>query len=172
MEEEIQAELQDSETPEQEQPVEITEEVVEETAEVNETPVVDSDELARKNKELYERAKKAEAELKTLKQQKPKGDEQPTNPSPASPEMTDRLERAELRLEGYSADEVDEIMTLGGVKALNNELIKAGIEAKRKERKSLEATPTNSAKSPMYKQYTEAELRKMSSEDLEKILPR
>jgi hypothetical protein len=126
----------------------------------------DSSELERKNRELYARAKKAEEELKKFKAQ-PKAEETPTNSSPG---IEERLERHELMLKGYSADEVDEIMSLGGQKALGNEIIKAGIEAKRKARKSLEATPSESGKSPIFRKFTEDELRAMPTEELEKLL--
>lgn len=132
------------------------------------TSQVSAEELAQKNKELYERAKKAEAKAKELEAKlKPKED-LTTNKS--SPNLEERLERQDLRIDGYSGDEVEFLMQNGGRKALDNPIVKEAIEALRKKKKSLEATPSGTAKSAVYQKYSEADLKKMSAEELEKIM--
>lgn len=77
----------------------------------------------------------------------------------------------ELRQDGYTKEQVEAIMDLGGSKALSNPVVKAGIDAMAKQARSAAATPSNSAKSAMYKQYSEGELRGMDTKKLEEILP-
>lgn len=84
----------------------------------------------------------------------------------------ERLERIELMQEGYSKEEVDSIMDLGGAKVLKNPLIRASIETMRTKAKSQDANQELSSKSPVYKKFTQADLDKMSSAELEKILPK
>ena len=121
-----------------------------------------AEELAEKNKQLYERAKKAEAKVKEL-EKKPKETNQPIN-------SDERFERLELKTEGYNSDEVDFLMQNGGRKALDNTIAMAGIEAIRKKAKSQNATPSGTNKSPVYQKFTVQDLSKMSSEELEKII--
>jgi len=92
-----------------------------------------------------------------------------TNPSPASDDAW--RQRIELKTDGYTSEEVDAIMELGGPQAINNPLVKEAIASIRKKAKSEAATPTDTAKSPIYQKFTEAELRAMPSAELEKILP-
>lgn len=82
-----------------------------------------------------------------------------------------RLERIELGQDGYSKDEVDAIMKLGGAKMVKNPLVKAAIEKLREKKKSKDASSEHRSKSPVYKKYTQADLDKMSSAELAKILP-
>ena len=89
----------------------------------------------------------------------------------SSPDSDERFERLELKTEGYKSNEVDFLMQNGGREALENEIVMAGIEAIRKKAKSQEATPSGTAKSTVYQKYTEQDLRKMSQEELEKIIP-
>lgn len=84
----------------------------------------------------------------------------------------DKLERMELKLDGYSSEEVEAIMELGGSKALANPLVKTAIEAMRNKAKSEnERQPLNS-KSPVFQKFTQADLNNMSAKELEKILPK
>ena len=78
----------------------------------------------------------------------------------------------ELKTEGYNSDEVDFLMQNGGRKALDNKIVMAGIESMRAKAKSEEATPSGTAKSTVYKKYTEEDLKEMPLEDLEKIIPK
>lgn len=161
MDEQIQSELQDLPTPD-------TEQQVEEQPQEVEAPAVEQEQQPEDNIDYWkQRAQKAEAKI--IKEKKEPKATQPTNqPNPSISE--ERLERLELRQEGYSPEEVDEIMSLGGRKALNNNLIKVGIEAKRKERKSLEATPTSGGQAPVFKKYTQAQLDAMSFDELDKLV--
>lgn len=84
----------------------------------------------------------------------------------------ERLERIELAQEGYSRDEVDAIMELGGSKALKNPIVKSAIDNMRAKEKSKNASTAPSSKSPVFQKYTQEDLSKMSASELEKILPR
>ena len=81
------------------------------------------------------------------------------------------IERLTLKVDGYNDDEIAEVMKLGGVKALSNPLVKKAIEAMREERQAESAQVTESgARSDISRKYSPADLRKMSSSELEKIL--
>lgn len=138
-------------------------------------PEVSAEELALKNRQLYERTKKAEAKAKELEEQLKKNQENlSTNrqSAPDSPITRTDYERLELKTEGFNSSEIDFLMQNGGKKATENPIVMAGIEALRKKNKSLEATPAGTAKSPVYQKFTSEDLRKMSAEELEKIVPR
>lgn len=129
------------------------------------------------NKKLFERAKKAEAKAKLIKvETKPDTQETTTTETPAASAVDDKkIERLELKIDGYSEDEVDFIMANGGRAALSSPLVKTAIEASREkanaEKKSEDASPESSPKSPVFKQYTQEQMANMSSDELEKILP-
>jgi len=86
-------------------------------------------------------------------------------------DIQEKFERLELKTDGYSDDEVDWLMGIGGKSALKNKFTVRTIEAMRREAKSKDANPPIAAKSPIYKKHTKDELEKMSVEELEKILP-
>ncbi len=113
-----------------------------------------ADRVAKENKEL----KKKLDPPKSLQ----------TNESSPTDE---RFERLELKTEGYKSDEVDFLMQNGGRKALENPIVMAGIEGIRAKAKSQDATPSGTGKSTVYKKYTEADLKRMPAEELEKIVP-
>ena len=52
-----------------------------------------------------------------------------------------RLDRIELRSMGYAPEEVDHVMAVGGLKALENPIIKSGIESMRSQKKAEQGTP-------------------------------
>lgn len=85
---------------------------------------------------------------------------------------SERFERLELKADGYSQEEIDEIMDLGGQKVLKTNLVQAAIKAMRAEKKSKDASQPLSSKSPIFKKFTQEDLSKMSSTELEKILPK
>lgn len=87
-----------------------------------------------------------------------------------STDMNQKFERLELRADGYSKDEIDEIMSLGGTKVLNTKIVQSAIKYMRADNKSKNASETVSSKSPVYKKYTQEDLSKMSSAEMEKIL--
>lgn len=91
--------------------------------------------------------------------------------APRTEDVSDeRLERLELRAEGYSPDEVQEIMDLGGTKVLANKVVQNAIKSMRAEKKSKDSMMDVSSKSPVYKKYTQQDLGKMTSKEMEKIL--
>lgn len=82
------------------------------------------------------------------------------------------VERLTLKVDGYNDDEIGKIMELGGVKALQNPLVKKAVEVMRQERQAENAqVDTDGAMSAFTRKYSEADLRKMSAAELEKILP-
>lgn len=124
--------------------------------------------LQQKNKELYARAKKAEEENKALKAKstpQPEPKAEPTNPSP------EKLDRIELRVDGYSDEEIGYLLPLGGKKALANPIVQKAVEAMRAEKKSKDATPEGGQASPVFKKHTLTDLQNMPLDQLEKILP-
>jgi hypothetical protein len=157
-------ELQDSPTPD-------ADETVDESQDLETTPEASDDveKLKTTNSKLYARLKKTEAENKQLKSQT-EVKEQPSKPNP-SPSDDEWKARIELKTDGYTSQEVDAIMQLGGPKAVGNPIVQEAIASMRKRAKSEAATPSDTAKSPVYKKYTQDELDAMSSTELEKILP-
>jgi hypothetical protein len=126
------------------------------------------EELQEKNRQLYARLKKAEDEAKAAKEARgvQAGDSQVNIPSV-------EVERLTLKVDGYNDSEIAEIMSLGGLKALSNPLVKRAVEAMREERRVENAqVNTDGAMSDFSRKYSEADLRKMSAEELEKILPK
>lgn len=83
---------------------------------------------------------------------------------------SERLERLELKADGYSTDEIDEIMELGGQKVLNTKIVQSAIKTMRAEKKSKDASTDVSSKSPVYKKFSQEDISKMSAKELEKIL--
>lgn len=114
------------------------------------------------------RALKSEAILERQKKRREKPQEQP------NPQAPDRMDRLELKIDGYSDSEIDFIIKHGGKAALENEFVKAAIESTRAKaeaaRKAQDATPSGT-NSPIYRKFSQADLNNMSVEELEKILP-
>jgi hypothetical protein len=127
------------------------------------------EQLQEKNKQLYARVKKAEEEAKVAKEAarsiQAGDDTQAQLP-------TAQVERLTLKVDGYNDDEIAKIMELGGLKALSNPLVKKAVDVMREERKAENAqVDTDGATSDFSRKYSEADLRKMSAAELEKILP-
>lgn len=126
------------------------------------------EQLQEKNKQLYARLKKAEEEAKVAKEAARNTTAGET--SQAIP--TADVERLTLKVDGYNDDEIAKIMELGGLKALSNPLVKKAVDVMREERKAEAAqVDTDGAMSDFSRKYSEADLRKMSASELEKILP-
>lgn len=126
-------------------------------------------EIARKDKIIQDqkgRADKAEIQLKKARKESQSETNEPTGSI-----SDEKYERLELKISGYSQAEVDSIMDLGGLKVLDNAVVQAGIATARKRAKSQDATPSGTAKSPVYQKYSERDLRNMPLGDLEKIIP-
>lgn len=144
---------------------------------IDDTPNVETAEekairLEEANKKLYERAKTAEATAKALKEKTniitP---QEPTKPS-------DILKADEFRLyrQGYNENEIDLIMHNGGAKILEDKTnpLVLGLQASKEQRNAEDAASRTSdavGLSDIERKYTEQDLRNMSKEDLEKILP-
>src|ERR1700687_5475925 len=71
----------------------------------------------------------------------------------------ERFERLELKTDGYSDAEIEQIMELGGKTALQNPILKEGLAVQRKKAKSQEATPAGTAKSPGYEGTTNKDIK-------------
>lgn len=146
------------ETPEVETPEEETVEA-EETEEESKTPKTVP----------YERFKEVNDKLKEATKGKEKGGETVSNPSSES----DRLDRIELRQDGYPDEVINHIMELGGPKALKNPIVKKTADTLLKEHKAKKASSISSGTrgAPKIK-YSADELANMSSEEMEKVLPK
>ena len=125
------------------------------------------------NAQLYARTKKAEAIKKESDEalrkaaQKLVGNE----PNESFNSNDDRFEKIELVAKGYSDDEITFIMTNGGKKALENPFVKSAVDGIRTQRKAEQAATIESgSKSDISARYTDAQIAKMSSKDLQKLL--
>ena len=138
-------------------------------ADNNESETLTVEELQEKNKKLYARLKRAEEDLKTKKE---------TERSTQAEDKTQvnlpnaEVERLTLKVDGYNDEEIGKIMELGGLKALQNPLVKKAVDVMREERRAENAQVTaEGATSDFTRKYSSADLRKMSASELEKILP-
>lgn len=137
---------------------------VEETHEEQAT----EEDLETKNKQLYARLKKAEEELKGYKTTER---EESADTVAQSGVSNEQVERLQLQVDGYSKEEIDSIMGMGGVKALSNPLVKKGIEVARTERETEAAqVDADSATSAFTRKYSPEDLRKMSAKEIEEVM--
>lgn len=82
-----------------------------------------------------------------------------------------RLERLELKLDGIPDDIIDEILPLGGKEFLKTNIGKRVIDDMLEQRKAEQASEISSGgKSNISKKYSDAELRKMPTAELEKLI--
>jgi len=136
---------------------------------------VDVAKLQEINKKLFERAKRAEGFVKDqdgnwVKKTKPVTREIITPPA----DIED--ERLELRLQGYSKDDVKFIMQNGGSKILEdkNSLVSIALNTRREQRRAEQAaqqTTNTAGLSEVERKYTPEQLKNMTAKELEKILP-
>lgn len=134
---------------------------------------VDVEALKEQNKRLFERAKKAEAKLKSQKTET-KPSMNITNEKPNTYGIDDEV--LDLRLEGYSKQQVEFIMRNGGRKSLDdkNSLTYIAINQQKEQDRAERAasqTMDNSSVSEVERKYTAEQLNNMTISDLEKILP-
>lgn len=164
MSDELKPVTESTTTDTQEQELEINLDASEETIESL------KEQLAKKDaaiKQIHARAKTAEELVKksreTLKPEKVESQDKTVQLD----EITD------LRLDGYSREEVAFIMKNGGRKSLEeNNFVKVAIEHLREQKKAEQAIPdTDTGKSDIERKYTPDQLMKMPLKDLEKILP-
>lgn len=151
--------------------IDSTNDTEEETVEAPEGETIEEKyaRLEEQNKKLFERAKKAETLAKELKTQKP---EQKITNKPIDLDE----EKFELRLQGYSKEDVNFILNNGGSEALKdkNSLVSLALSEKRKQAEAENAaqqTTNTSGMSEVERKYTPEQLKNMSAKDLEKILP-
>jgi hypothetical protein len=150
----------------QETELEINLDASDESVEVLKEKLAKAEEAKR---QLTARAKAAEDTVRKHKvSETPAPTPTPDNKGYDLDEVTD------LRLDGYSKDEVKFIMNNGGRKALeDNTFVKVAIEQIRTQKKAEAAIPDmDSGKSDIERKYTQEQLSKMSAEELYKILPK
>ena len=107
-------------------------------------PVVLKAQLAKEaeaRRQLTARAKKAEEDLKTLKASQVKPEDHSTTTTKTETTSTAEDERLELRLDGYSKEEVGYIMANGGRKSLEdkNSYTAIAINTRREQLKAEQA---------------------------------
>lgn len=138
-------------------------------ADANTSETLTVEALQEQNKQLYARMKKAEEEAKALKESSRSSQAGETTQAQIP---TAEVERLTLKVDGYNDEEVTKIMELGGLKALQNPLVKKAVDVMRQERQAESAqVDTDGAMADFSRKYSEADLRKMSASELEKILP-
>ena len=138
---------------------------------------VDVEALKEQNKRLFARAKKAEgftqdAQGNWVKREKP----QINNAVENKPYNILEDEVADLIFEGYKKDEVKFILANGGRKALDDKdsYVSLAIKAKKDQSRVEDAVSQTSSKGFVAsggKKYTEEQLKNMSVEEMEKVLP-
>lgn len=125
-------------------------------------------------------ARKARLERQLLQTNKKLGldDSKKLNRVESQPQRYNILEDevADLILDGYSKDETKFILANGGRKALENKdsYVAIAINTKREQKRTEEAVSQTSSKSALSlggKTYTEEQLRNMTPEEMEKVLP-
>lgn len=144
-------------------------------------PLVLRDALNKRDqayRQVFARAKKAEEENRELKATQIKAEPAITNnPSPDSKPFEMNDEVVDLRLDGYSKDEVSWIMQNGGRKALEDttSYTAIAINAKREQQRAEQAagqTTESAGLSEIERKYTKEQLVNMPLKELEAILPR
>lgn len=147
--------------------------VVTETEKTEDTGEVTTEEVVPKKQydQVFARAKTAEAELKQYKKPIIKTEEtQDSNKAYSKDEL-------DMRLEGYTAPEVEFIMRNGGKKELANAnspvaIAIKGMQEQRKAEHAASQTNSSSGSSEIEVKYTKEQLQNMSVKELEKILPK
>jgi len=138
---------------------------------------VDATKLAELNKKLYERAKKAEAEAKELKAKYATAETPKLQEKENTKSRTYTEDEVDLRLDGYSKEEVAFIMNNGGRDVLKDptSIVSIAIKAKKEQRMAESASSKTNDKSTLSeieRKYTPEQLQKMSLAQLEEILPK
>lgn len=149
----------------------VEEEVVPQEETTEETTEESQDEdvvtLSGDEKAEYEKYKAKKEERQRFSEQAKK-----SPPKQTYNVSADKLERMELKLDGYNSEEVEAIMELGGSKSLSNPLVKGAIESMRAKAKNQDSNQPLNSKSPVFKKFTQTDLNNMSVAELEAILPK
>lgn len=147
---------EDTNIDELESTIEPTEEVVntevveETTAEVETEDNSAQLELEEKNKKLYERAKKAEEELKKLKAAKPKAPEAPAAPEKQGLTPMDAIVLSTAKI--TDVEDIEEVVNYAAYKgieikdALKDKTMQTILRTKAEERQTAEATNTGAGR--------------------------
>lgn len=122
----------------------------------------------KKYKELAEnykiRAEKAEKQAK----KEPESSKEDKAENQGQP-YEDKIARLEMKIQGYSDDEIDIINELGGVKSLNNPVVKKAVEVFREEREKAKALNIEGVGgSGSAREYSPNEIANMSAEEYRK----
>ncbi len=144
------------------------------TEETNETTLT-VDDYRKLETELAESKKRESKLFERVKKQEKSSENKPlVNVQQDNSKVTEELARIRLKLDhGISDPEaLDFIMKNGGEKALENPYIKGTIDTMIAQKKAeAGAVSEDSGKSEVFKKHTPAELKAMSSDELEKIMP-
>lgn len=137
--------------------------------------------LEDQNRKLFERAKKAEGFIKNDEGhwiKKPEASPITKTVETVVPKASEILKADEFKLyrAGYTESEIDLIMHNGGAKILEDKkspLVLGLIAAKdqRKAEDAASAVVDSTGASDIERKYSEAEMRAMKTEDLEKLIP-
>ena len=134
----------------------------------------DYEAVVKQNARLYARIQKEkERRAKAGETVIPAKPADPQTPPAGKPDDDKWREKMELKTDGYSEEEITFIQQNGGRGAIDNPFVKAALESIRGQKKAEAAQVAGEApKSDVEKQYTDAQLREMKTEDLEKLLPK
>jgi hypothetical protein len=147
-----------------ETPVEETQENQEQDTDVAQ----ENAELKKKLGIMQRQLTKAAKAMESEEEDSSVAEQKPINNTPEN----DKLERLELRVEGYSPSMVDEIMKLGGKSFLANKIGAKVVEEMVTQEKATAAASIKSGTETAFdKKYSQEDLKNMSIEELEKILP-
>lgn len=140
----------------------------------------DADELKEKlanaekaKKQILARARKAEAENKTLKEATPK----PAVETPVQTDDDKLWDIAELMTQGYTKSDAEFIKNNGGTAALKDpnsyvSIALKGIKEQRRAEAEASKTDDSSGMTSVERKYSPEKLATMTAEELEKILPK
>lgn len=122
--------------------------------------------------DLQAEVERLRAENGSLKREKSKLKKKVTTvTSQTDEEIQERVERIELRAEGYSDDQIQEILDLGGKKVLERPTIKAAFESAKQQAQTAKAADIKSGGTFGEAGYTPEDVRNMSSDEyLEKVI--
>lgn len=142
---------------------------------VNDEPVEEASveekeaEIAKLNAIIERKTKKVKILNDAIKDE-PEKEEIPEIINPSLD--TDRMDRLDLKMDGYPDEIVEEIMKLGGKSALQSPITKRVVDEMHQEYRAETAANIDiSNKSDWEKKYSHKDLENKSAEELEKILP-
>jgi hypothetical protein len=140
-------------------------------------PMVLREELAKQTearRQILARAKRAEADLKAMREQGIRAEVKPDTTIKSEYTLNDEV--VDLRLDGFSKQDVEFIMKNGGRKALEdkNSYTSIAINARKEQAKAEAAankTVDTSGMSELERKYTPEMMKNMTAKELKNILP-